>query len=263
DHAFIGGVILFSGLFRSSGDNQGSAGFVDQNRINFIDDRVEVASLHESRGIELHVVAEIIKTELVIRAVDNVAILCLFALEVVHIMLNAAYSQAEEPVDFTHPLGIPLCQVIVNSNDVDALAGEGIQVCRQSRDQGLAFSGFHLGDHAAMEHHTADQLDVEVSHTGRAFRWFADDRECFDEYLLKGIVNGAPERFFLLGRGITGDLRLGKVALNELLELGGSRSNVVIGELRHIGLEGIYLVHNRPEALKESLVGAAENLGRY
>src|SRR5262249_16415230 len=156
DHAFICGVILLSGLFGRSGDNQGGTRFIDQYRIDFVDDRVEMPPLYEGRRIELHVVAEIVKTELVIRAVDDVAIIGLLALEVVHIMLNAADCQSEKPVDLTHPFSIALCQVVVDSDNMDALAGEGIQVGGESRHERLAFSRFHSRNHSAMPHPSPD-----------------------------------------------------------------------------------------------------------
>ena len=57
--------------------------------------------------------------------------------------------QAEEAVDLAHPLGVALGQVVVDGDDVDALAGERVEIDRQGRDQRLAFAGVHFGDLAS------------------------------------------------------------------------------------------------------------------
>ena len=85
--------------------------------------------------------------------------------------------QAEELVEPAHPLGVASGQVVVDRDDVDALACEGVQVGRQGGDQRLAFTGLHFGDLAAMQDHAADQLHVEMAHVEDAPAGFADDRE--------------------------------------------------------------------------------------
>ena len=70
--------------------------------------------------------------------------------------------EPEEAVDLAHPLGVAAGEVVVDRDDVDALAGERVEVDRQGRDEGLAFAGPHLGDRALVQHHAADELDVEM-----------------------------------------------------------------------------------------------------
>ena len=57
------------------------------------------------------------------------------------------------------------------------LPDERVQVGRQRRDQRLAFAGLHLGDAAAVQHHAADELDVEVPHAEHAAPGLADEGE--------------------------------------------------------------------------------------
>ena len=76
-----------------------------------------------------------------------------------------------------HPLGVAPGQVVVDRDDVDALAFERVQVGGQGGDERLAFAGLHLGDLAAVEHRAADQLHVEVPHVQHAPAGLADDRE--------------------------------------------------------------------------------------
>ena len=97
-----------------------------------------------------------------------VVVLPLLVVEVVH---DDADAQAEELVEAAHPLRVALGQVVVDGDDVDALAFERIQVDGQGGDERLAFAGLHLGDFAVVQDHAADQLHVEVAHiAGRAGR---------------------------------------------------------------------------------------------
>ena len=66
-------------------------------------------------------------------------------------------------IDLAHPLGVALGEIVVDRNDMDAFAGEGIQINRERGDEGLAFAGLHLGNVAGMEDHAADQLNVEMA----------------------------------------------------------------------------------------------------
>ena len=84
-----------------------------------------------------------------------------------------------------HPVGVALREVVVDRDDVHALAGERVQVGRQRRDQRLAFAGAHLGDLAVVQHHAADQLHVEVAHLQRALAGLAHDGEGFGQQLVE------------------------------------------------------------------------------
>ncbi len=79
-----------------------------------------------------------------------------------------ADAHAEELVDLPHPLGVAARQVVVHGHDMHALAGQRVQIDRQSGDQRLALAGLHLGDLAVVQHHAADQLHVEMPLTERA-----------------------------------------------------------------------------------------------
>ena len=87
------------------------------------------------------------------------------------------------------------------------LSGQGVEVDRQGRDEGLAFAGLHLRDLAAVKDHAADQLDVEGPHVERAAARFADDGERLRQQIV--------ERFPLLEaqaefRCLAAQLRVGE-----------------------------------------------------
>ena len=136
-----------------------------------------VPALHVVREVELHVVAEVVEAELVVGAVGDVAGVGDLPLLVVQVVLDDADRHAEEAVDPAHPLRVAPGQVVVDGDDVDALALERVQVGGQRGDERLAFAGLHLRDPAAVQDDAADQLHVEVPHVQRAAAGLADDGE--------------------------------------------------------------------------------------
>ena len=80
-----------------------------------------------------------------------------------HLGQDHAHLEAEEAVEPAHPLGVAPGQVVVDRDDVDALAGQGVEVGGQHGDERLAFTGDHLGDVAPVQRHAAHQLNVEVT----------------------------------------------------------------------------------------------------
>ena len=89
-------------------------------------------------------------------------------------------------VDGHHPLGVAPGEVVVDRDDVDALAGQRVEDDGERGRQRLALAGAHLGDVAAVQDHAADQLDVEVPHAHRAAADLADDREALGQQLVEG-----------------------------------------------------------------------------
>ena len=83
----------------------------------------------------------------------------------------------EELVDAAHPLGVAAGEIVVDRDDVDAAAGERVQIDGEGGDQRLAFAGLHLGDGALVEHHAADELHVEMPLPERALGGLAHSCE--------------------------------------------------------------------------------------
>ena len=110
------------------------------------------------------IIAEVVEAEFAVRAVGDVA-LVLLAPELRHlVVLNNADGESEESVELSHPLRIALGEVVVHRDDMDAASGEGVQVNGERADECLALAGGHFCDTAAMQHHAADELHIEMNH---------------------------------------------------------------------------------------------------
>jgi hypothetical protein len=229
-------VIEVGRFLRRARDDERGPRFVDQDRVDFVDDCELVAALHVLREVELHVVAQVVEPELVVRPVRDVAPVGGLPLLVVEVVLDHADRHAEEAVDASHPLGVAAREVVVHRDDVDALAGERVEVGGQRRDERLAFAGLHFRDLAAVEHHAADQLHVEVPHVERAPPGLADDGERFGQQIVERLPLLEPQA-----------------------ELGRLAAQLLVGECRDGRLEGVDLGDSRRQALELALVGRAED----
>jgi len=197
-----------------------------------------MAPLHEVREVELHVVAQVVEAELVVRAVGDVAGVGGLALGVVHVVLDDADGHAEEAVDAPHPLRVAPRQVVVDRHDVHALALEGVQVGGQRRDERLPLAGLHLGDLAAVQHDAADELDVEVAHVQRAARRLAHDGEGLRQQIVERLA-----------------------ARHTLAEARRLRAKLLVAERAHRRLELVDARHDRLHPLQLALVLGADDLG--
>ena len=148
-----------------------------------------------------------------------------------------ADGEAEELVDLAHPLAVALGEVVVDGDDMDALAGERVEIDRQRRDQGLAFAGAHLGDARLVEHHAADQLDIEMPHAEHRRGRLADD--------------GKGRHQQVVELGAIGDV---------LAEFRGAADQLLVGERPHLVFHGVDRLDTGPGRFDPTVVGGTENL---
>ena len=122
-----------------AGDDQRRAGFVDQDVVDFVDDREmqrPLRLLHVlgiavvAAGGRTHVVAQVVEAELVVRAVGDVAGVATSAARPIHAGLNRPDRQPQAHVERAHPFHVAAGQVVVHRDDVDALALQGVQIGR-------------------------------------------------------------------------------------------------------------------------------------
>ncbi len=219
-------------------DDQRGACLVDQDRVDLVDDGEVVAALDALLDRARHVVAQVVEAELVVGAVGDVAVVRRAPLVGAHLRQDHPHLETEVVVDAAHHLGLVLRQVVVDRDDVDALAGQRVEVRRQGGDQGLALTGLHLGDVAEVQGGGTHDLDVEGAHARDALGSLTDGGERLRHQVVEGlaVLQALPE---LRGHP---------------LELGvGHRDEVVLDGIDGLR-DGLELAQDLPLADAEDLV---------
>ena len=219
-----------------AGDDERRAGLVDEDRVDLVDDGEVVAALHELVRRPGHVVAQVVEAELVVRAVRDVLVVLVSALRRRHRRQDAARLEPERAVHAAHELGLVLGEVVVDGDDVDALAFDRVEVARQCRDERLALTGAHLGDVAHVQRGTTHDLHVEVTLADRALARLAHGGERLGQDLIKAL----PVR-------------------ESLAEPVGLLAQFGVGELFEILFDDVHLSGDRLELLERSSFAGAQN----
>ena len=213
------------GILTAAGDDQGGAGLIDKDGVHLIDDGVDMAALHHVVLVGHHIVAQVVEAELIVGSVGNVGVVSPTAGIAIHALYDQADRQAQPAVKLAHPLAVALGEVVIDGNDVDALAGQCIQVGGQGRHKGLAFTGLHLGDVTPMEGDAAGDLHREVLHAQHAPCGLAADGE--------GVGQDIVQRFAV------GQLLLQRGGLG--LQLGVGHGLILAFQCQHLFGEGVDL----------------------
>ena len=222
-----------------AGDDQGRARLVDQDRVDLVDDREVVIALQHLGEVGLHVVAQVVEAELVVGGVGDVGVVGGALVLLGHVRHDDADREPEGVVDEAHPVGVAAGEVVVDGDDVDAAAGQRVEVDRQRRHQRLALAGLHLGDVALVQEDAADQLHVEGPQAEGAAGGLAGVGEGFGQQVV--------ERLALL---------------EPLAELGGPGLEPVVVEGLELRLERVDLLDQRADGLDPAIVRRAEDLPR-
>ncbi len=190
------------------------------------------------------VVAQIIKTKFGVRAVGDVTLILLAANLRRLIVQNDTDRQAEKFVDGAHPFGIARGQIIVHRHDMDAAAGERVEINGHGGDERLAFAGGHFRDVAGVQRITADELNIERHHfptngmtahndilSAQTAAGIFDDRERPRQNLVQ----------------LAGEFRA-VLDLGEFrLPCGGLGAQFVVGQRLQSGFNIVDLVNDRPD----------------
>ena len=146
-------------------DDQRRPGLVDENRVNLVNNGKIVPALHLILGSAGHaVVAEVVETKLRVGPVGDIPVVLLASFCRVHVVNDTADAKPEKLIDGTHPLAVPLGEVVIDCHEVNTAPGQGVKVNRQRGDERLAFAGGHLGNVALVQRHAADELHIVRDH---------------------------------------------------------------------------------------------------
>ena len=222
---------------RASSMRKGGAGLVDEDGVHLVHDGEGVAPLDHLLLVDGHVVPQVVEAELVVGAVGDVGGVGGVALGGGHLVNDQAHGQAQEAVELAHPLAVALGQVVVDRDDVDAFAGEGVEVGGQGGHQGLALAGLHLGDAALVEDDAADKLHPVGAH-----------------------AQHPPGRLPADGKGLGQDIVGGLAVFQAGLELVGLGPEFLVAEGLIGLLQGLNLLHKGLDLLELPLRAGAEDL---
>ena len=213
------------------GDNQRSARFVNQNGVHLVHNREVMPPLrHLLRSIS-HIIPKVIKAVFVIGAVGHVGrvglasrggaqkfmdnlkrtqrvarrVLCFHrfmsgVVKKARFMVQNPDRKPQGMVNLPHPNPIAPGKIIVDRNHMHALPRKRVKISRQSRDESLSFSGFHLRYFPLMQRYPAEHLNVKMALAQRPLRRFADRGKSFRQQIIK--AGALVQTFFELRRFI-------------------------------------------------------------
>ena len=235
DHC-VHGLVEVHVLVRGTGNDERSSCLIDEDGVHFVHDGKIVAALHKIRGVEFHVVAQVVEAELVVGAVGDVRGIGCPALVVVEIVHNNAGCETKEGIDLSHPGGVALGQIVVDCDNVHALARKGVQRHGQGCHQGLAFACLHFGNASLVQDYAAYELYVKVAHAKRSLGCLANQGKDLRQDAVQGLgpfLHGLPVFSHALGK-------------------------FLVRKLFNFGFKGIYLLHQGAQFFQISVVLAAE-----
>ncbi len=204
------------------------------------------------------VVAEIIKTELGIRAEGDVTIVLLATDAWRLVVQNAADGQAKKCVNRAHPFGVARGEVVVDRHEVDAASGERVEINGQGGDERFAFAGGHFGDAPAVQGVAADELHIERNHLPEQWMLAHDDfRLAFGETAAGVFNDGERFRQDLIER--PGQLRFVLNLRESRLPNGGFLAELVVGKFLESGLDLVDPADERPKFLHFAVILRPEN----
>ena len=188
----VDGPVEVRAVLGRAADDQRCPRLIDQDRVHLVDDGEVVAALDHLADVVGEVVSQVVEAELVVGAIGDVAAVGALALALRQAVDDHPHRHAEEAVDPAHPFGVQGRQIVVDRDQVRAIAGEPVQIQRQGGDQGFALAGLHFGDAAFVQDDAADHLDVEMALADGPLGRLADHREGLVHQIIEALAGGEP-----------------------------------------------------------------------
>ena len=146
-------------------DDQWRTSIVDEDGVYFVHDRIVMLALNKVFGARSHVITEVVEAELIVRTEGDVRIVGSTAFRGIGaVLVDAVYTQTMEHVEWSHPLGVTLGEVVIHRHHVHPIAREGIEEDWECRYQRLPFPCGHFGDLPLVEYRTPKELYIIVYH---------------------------------------------------------------------------------------------------
>ena len=156
---------LIVALGNGTRNDKRCTGIVDQHGVDLVDDSVVMGTLHEVGRRDGHVVTQVVEAELIVRSEGDICLIRLTTgLGVRLVLVDTIYTETMEHIEWSHPFGVTLGEVVVDGHHVDSVAGEGIEEYGEGGHEGLTFTRCHLGNLSLMEYDTTEELHIIVDH---------------------------------------------------------------------------------------------------
>ena len=142
-------------------------------------------SLYKLLLVNDHVIAKVIKAQLIVGHIGDIAVIGCPALIVGVAVQHHAYGQTQSLMDLAHPLRVTVRQIVIDGYDMDALSFQCIQIGRKGGYQCFSFTGLHLGNAALMKNDSADQLNPVMLHPKNTPCGFPHGSKRFYQYIIQ------------------------------------------------------------------------------
>ena len=153
--------VKVGGFVALAGDDQRRPGFIDEDGVHLVHHGEVEGPLDHVLLEDAHIVPQVVEAHLVVGAVGHIGGIGRPALLLIQIVDDDAAGKAHEAVNIAHHLALVFGQIIVDGDDMHALARQPVEIGGQGGGQGLALAGLHFGDAALMEDDAADELHPE------------------------------------------------------------------------------------------------------
>ena len=184
----IAHLIYICRLSALSRNDKRCTSLINKDRVNLIYNTEVKSSLNKAFLIDNHVVTKIIKSELVIGNICDIAVVS-FSSRIIFIRIeDNSDCEAEESMNRTHPLSITLCKVIIYSNYMNTFSCKGIEVSRKCRNKCFTFTCSHFRDSSLMEKNTTHKLYPKVLHTEYTECSLSYSCKCFYKNIIKSFT---------------------------------------------------------------------------
>ena len=156
--------LVFAFGYRTA-DDERCTGIVYQHGVHLVHNGIVMSALNQIHRRDSHIVAQVVKAELVVRTERDVCRIGFPAVvRVGFVLVDTIHCHTMEHIERTHPLRVTFGEVIVHRHHVYAFMRHGVEEDGQGRYQGLTFTGGHLCYLALVEHNAANELHIVVHH---------------------------------------------------------------------------------------------------
>ena len=161
-------IVLVRRFFCWPGNDQRCAGLINENTVHLINDGIVEGALHKLSTAKFHIITKIIEAKLVVGAIRHIGVIGLTSRRIIQVVLNDTYREAERLVQWRHPLGIALGEIIIDCDEMYALTDETVEIDGQGCHQSLPFTSFHLSDFPLVQDDAANELHIKMAHIQEA-----------------------------------------------------------------------------------------------